>query len=212
MVTYISSWARQVIVSVVIAIILEMILSPNSKSTKYIKTVIGIYVVYAIIAPGLNLIGGKNLNFTNIDYENYFASSEIYQNLESNVEKIENHTFEETYKLNLKQDIENKLREKGFIVSNMKLEVDLEENSNKYGEIKEIEISLSKKGEEENKNQDNQIAINKITVGSSTKHNLLNEITSEEITSGEITKEDESIIKDFVNVEYGIERNKILIR
>ena len=54
MVTYISSWARQVIVSVVVAIILEMILSPNSKSTKYIKTVIGIYVVYAIIAPGLN--------------------------------------------------------------------------------------------------------------------------------------------------------------
>ena len=66
MITYISSWARQVIVSVVVAIILEMILSPNSKSTKYIKTVIGIYVVYTIIAPGLKLIGGKNLDFSNI--------------------------------------------------------------------------------------------------------------------------------------------------
>ena len=132
MITYISSWARQVIVSVVVAIILEMILSPNSKSTKYIKTVIGIYVVYTIIAPGLKLIGGKNLDFANIDYENYLTSSEIYQNLESSVEKIETNNFEETYKLNLKQDMENKLREKGYIVSNIKLEVNLEENNEQY--------------------------------------------------------------------------------
>lgn len=150
MITYISSWARQVIVSVVVAIILEMILSPNSKSTKYIKTVIGIYVVYTIIAPGLKLIGGKNLDFGNIDYENYLTSSEIYQNLESSVEKIETNNFEETYKLNLKQDMENKLREKGYIVSNIKLEVNLEENSETYGRIENIELNISKSVNEGN--------------------------------------------------------------
>ena len=150
MITYISSWARQVIVSVVVAIILEMILSPNSKSTKYIKTVIGIYVVYTIIAPGLKLIGGKNLDFANIDYENYLTSSEIYQNLESSVEKIETNNFEETYKLNLKQDMENKLREKGYIVSNIKLEVNLEENNETYGRIENIELNISRNVNEDN--------------------------------------------------------------
>ncbi len=201
MVTYLSSWARQVIVSVVVAIILEMILSPNSKSTKYIKTVIGIYIVYAIIAPALNLIGGKNLDFSNIDYENYFASSDIYQNLESSVEKIETNSFEETYKLNLKQDMENKLREKGFIVSNIKLEVDVKENSEQYGTIKEIQIGLSKKEQDNNENAENQIAINKITVG-----------TSSARPKGNLTQEEESEIKTFLNQEYGIDNKHILIK
>lgn len=205
MVTYISSWARQVIVSVVVAIILEMILSPNSKSTKYIKTVIGIYVVYAIIAPGLNLIGGKKLNFSNIDYENYFTSSDIYQNLESSVEEIENETFEETYKLNLKQDIENKLRDKGFIVSNIKLQVNLEEDSKNYGQIEQIEISLSKKGEDKNQNDinENKISINKIDVGDNVTRPKNKE---------NITQEEEIIIREFIIEEYGIEKNNILIR
>lgn len=203
MVAYISSWARQVIVSVVIAIILEMILSPDSKSTKYIKTVIGIYVVYAIIAPGLNLIGGKNLNFSSIDYENYFTKSDIYQNLEINVEKIENENFEETYKLNLRQDIENKLEQKGYAVINMNLKVNLKENNEEYGTIEEIEINLSKKiNNVEEDTENNEISVNKIKVGNTntTKH------------EGNITDEEESEIKDFINQEYGIDRNKIFIK
>lgn len=203
MITYISSWARQVIVSVVVAIILEMILSPNSKSTKYIKTVIGIYVVYTIIAPGLKLIGGKNLDFANIDYENYLTSSEIYQNLESSVEKIETNNFEETYKLNLKQDMENKLREKGYIVSNIKLEVNLEENSEQYGRIENIELNISKKvNEDNNENEKNEIAVNKIKIGEQTNSTIKRQLTEEE----------EREIKMFMSEEYGINNKQISIR
>ncbi len=202
MITYISSWARQVIVSVVVAIILEMILSPNSKSTKYIKTVIGIYVVYTIIAPGLKLIGGKNLDFGNIDYENYLTSSEIYQNLESSVEKIETNNFEETYKLNLKQDMENKLREKGYIVSNIKLEVNLEENSETYGRIENIELNISKSvNEGNNENEKNEIAVNKIKIGEQTNSTIKKELTEEE----------EREIKMFMSEEYGINNKQISI-
>lgn len=203
MITYISSWARQVIVSVVVAIILEMILSPNSKSTKYIKTVIGIYVVYTIIAPGLKLIGGKKLDFANIDYENYLTSSEIYQNLESSVEKIETNNFEETYKLNLKQDMENKLREKGYIVSNIKLEVNLEENNEQYGRIENIELNISKKANEDNnENEKNEIAVNKIKIGEQTNSTIKRQLTEEE----------EREIKMFMSEEYGINNKQISIR
>ncbi len=203
MITYISSWARQVIVSVVVAIILEMILSPNSKSTKYIKTVIGIYVVYTIIAPGLKLIGGKNLDFANIDYENYLTSSEIYQNLESSVEKIETNNFEETYKLNLKQDMENKLREKGYIVSNIKLEVNLEENNETYGRIKNIELNISRNvNEDNNENEKNEIAVNKIKIGEQINSTIKKELTEEE----------EREIKMFMSEEYGINNKQISIR
>lgn len=203
MITYISSWARQVIVSVVIAIILEMILSPNSKSTKYIKTVIGIYVVYTIIAPGLKFIGGKNLDFANIDYENYLTSSDIYQNLESSVEKIETNNFEETYKLNLKQDMENKLREKGYIVSNIKLEVNLEENNETYGRIENVELNISKSvNEGNNENEKNEIAVNKIKIGEQISSTIKKELTEEE----------EREIKMFMSEEYGINNKQISIR
>ena len=202
MITYISSWARQVIVSVVIAIILEMILSPNSKSTKYIKTVIGIYVVYTIIAPGLKFIGGKNLDFANIDYENYLTSSDIYQNLESSVEKIETNNFEETYKLNLKQDMENKLREKGYIVSNIKLEVNLEENNETYGRIENVELNISKSvNEGNNENEKNEISVNKIKIGEQTNSTIKKELTEEE----------EREIKMFMSEEYGINNKQISI-
>ena len=203
MITYISSWARQVIVTVVIAIILEMILSPNSKSTKYIKTVIGIYVVYTIVAPGLRLIGGKNLDFANIDYENYLTSSDIYQNLEKDVGKIETDSFEETYKLNLKQDMENKLREKGYIVSNIKLEVNLEENNEQYGRIENIELNISKKANEDNnENEKNEIAVNKIKIGEQTNSTIKRQLTEEE----------EREIKMFMSEEYGINNKQISIR
>lgn len=201
MVTYISSWARQIIVSVVVAIILEMVLSPNSKSTKYIKTVIGIYVLYTIVAPGLKLIGGDNIDFSNINYESYLTSSEIYQNLENSVVKIENDNFEETYKLKLKQDIETKLREKGFSVNNIKLEVNLEETSEDYGRINEMQISVSKKDKNESQNTANEISVNKITIGEGTKTSTRN-----------ITQEEESEIKEFIIGEYGIDKNNLLIR
>ncbi len=195
MVTYISSWARQIIVSVVIAIILEMILSPNSKNTKYIKTVIGIYVVYSIIAPGISLVGGNLIDFSNIDYENYFANSEIYQNIEESINDIENDSFEEKYKLNLKQDIENKLREKNYIVSNIDLKINLE-SGEEYGRIESIEISLSKG---DSKEEEEKILINKINIGNTNNQN-------------KITKTEEEDIKSFINQEYGVEINSISLK
>lgn len=193
MVTYISSWARQVILAVIVAIILEMILSPNSKTTKYIKTVIGIYVMYAIIAPGLNLIGGNKIDFSNFDYESYFSNTDIYQEMEDNVNKISENNFKESYELNLKQDIENKLNKMGFEVSSIKMNIELNEESDEYGIIKDIKIGLSKKEEK------SEISVDKITVGEETKK------------ESKISEKEESEIKMFLNQEYGIDYDNIEI-
>lgn len=55
MINNISSWAEQLIIAVIIATILEIIL-PKGNSKKYIKTIIGIYILYTIISPVLNFI------------------------------------------------------------------------------------------------------------------------------------------------------------
>lgn len=73
MISFISSWAEQIIVAVIIATIIEMIL-PNGNSKKYIKVVIGIYVLFTILSPILGKI--TNIDFNNIDYDKYFGDLE----------------------------------------------------------------------------------------------------------------------------------------
>ena len=46
----ISTWSRGIVISVIITIVIEMIL-PDNNSKKYIKIVLGIFVVYSIISP-----------------------------------------------------------------------------------------------------------------------------------------------------------------
>ena len=193
MFTYISSWARQIILAVVVGILLEMILSPNSKNTKYIKTVIGIYVVYTIVLPGINLINGEKIDFSNIDYEKYFANTDIYTEMKENINEVAEKNFKESYELKLKQDIENKLYKKGFVVSSIKLEIELNPDNEAYGTIKEMKIGISKK--EETKQE---IVVNKVTVG-------------EKEEKSTISENEKSEIKEFLKQEYGIDNKNIII-
>ena len=192
MVTYISSWARQIILAVIVGIILEMILSPKSKNTKYIKTVIGIYVMYTIIVPVMNLINGEEIDFSNIDYEKYFTNTDIYMEMEENIKEVADNNFKESFELNLKQDIENKLNKKGFIVSSVKLQIELNEKSEEYGSIKEIEIGVSKK---EKVNE--EIVVNKVNIEEQEESNILSE-------------KEENNIKEFLRQEYGTDNIIIL--
>jgi stage III sporulation protein AF len=192
MVTYISSWARQIILAVIVGIILEMILSPKSKNTKYIKTVIGIYVMYTIIVPVMNLINGEEIDFSNIDYEKYFTNTDIYMEMEENIKEVADNNFKESFELNLKQDIENKLNKKGFIVSSVKLQIELNEKSEEYGSIKEIKIGVSKK---EKVNE--EIVVNKVNIEEQEESNILSE-------------KEENNIKEFLRQEYGTDNIIIL--
>ena len=50
MINFMSSWAEQIVLAVIVATIIEMIL-PKSKNKKYIQMVIGVYVLFNIISP-----------------------------------------------------------------------------------------------------------------------------------------------------------------
>ena len=50
MISFMSSWAEQIVLAVIVATIIEMIL-PQNKNRKYIQMVIGIYVLFNIISP-----------------------------------------------------------------------------------------------------------------------------------------------------------------
>lgn len=67
MIENISSWAEQIIVAVIIATLIEMIL-PNGNNKKYVKAVIGVYILFTIISPIFKK--GTTLDFDKRDYEN----------------------------------------------------------------------------------------------------------------------------------------------
>ena len=71
MVAFFSSWAQGIIVAVIVATIVELLL-PNGSSKKYVKVVVGIYILFSIIAPVVNKFANQDINaeiFTLDKYE-----------------------------------------------------------------------------------------------------------------------------------------------
>ena len=88
MINFISSWAEQIVLAVVIATIIELIL-PKNKNRKYIQMVIGVYVLFNIISP---IIKNKEaISVENYDIGQYQTNStyEIDQSsMDARIEKI----------------------------------------------------------------------------------------------------------------------------
>ena len=65
MVSFINSWAQGIILAIIIATIIEIVL-PDGKNKKYIKTIIGIYVLFSIIYPIITKISNKQINLNSV--------------------------------------------------------------------------------------------------------------------------------------------------
>lgn len=169
MIENISIWAEQIIVAVIIATLIEMIL-PTGNNKKYIKAVIGVYILFTIISPIFN--GKLSLNTNEIDYENYLKNSESYQTMSESLTSHNDQSIEEIYIANLKQDMKQKLKEKGYDTNNITIKLDFE-NEQTYGRVTEIYLNVSNlKEEEQEKTSDISInTINKVNIGNIRRRN-----------------------------------------
>lgn len=84
MINDITKWASGIIIAVIIATIIEMIL-PEGSSKKYIKVVIGVYILFTIISPVVSKFTGKTVAVSDIidlnQYIDYLKKKEKTQNL-----------------------------------------------------------------------------------------------------------------------------------
>ncbi len=62
MVLFLRNWCEQIIISIFISIIIEMLI-PAGNIKKYVKVVVGIYIMFVILNPIIS-------NIQNIDFEN----------------------------------------------------------------------------------------------------------------------------------------------
>lgn len=197
MVTAISSWAEQIIIAIMIATIFEMIL-PDCKNKKYVKTVIGLYILFTILSPIIKNFSNGNISFASQEYSkeiNEISSS--YKKFDS----VTNDNIQETYILSLKQDIQGKLNKKGYIAAIINIEIE-KENEELYGQINKLYISVSKKPQEEKKSN-NSISVNKIQIENTTNNTT---VINPKINDKEIKE-----LKEYLSSEYGVEIDNIKI-
>ena len=207
LIEWISSWAQQVIVAVIIAILIEMIL-PNGNNKKYIKTVIGIYVLFVILSPIVSKVANVETSFSKFNYEDYLKNDEIYSTMSNNLSNKVDADIQQTYITSLKQDIKIKLDQIGFIVSNINVQINLKDEK-QYGTIEYMTISVIKKIEENEEiesNNKNIIVINQV-------NNVSIQDNKQEIIkkADNITASEERQIKEFLKEEYGIKKENITI-
>lgn len=183
MIDFLSSWGQGIIVAVIIGTIIEMIL-PEGSSKKYIKVVIGIYILFTIISPFIQKFSGSKLSAENIlnteKYEKMMAKGRntISQKLEDNNSR----TIKDIYTENLKTDIKAKLKEKGYEAESIYLRVSDDGNYT----IEKLQIKLlatenKNNGNTENKKVEiNSVNVEKIEIDGDGKTNSVEENESRE--------------------------------
>lgn len=150
-----SSWVKGLGLAIVIVSILEMIL-PNNKTKKYIRMVMGIYVLFTIISP---FIKNQDIFRQNqLDLESYVTKETSTTIDQSSMDE----RIQELYKQELEKDIVKKLKEKNYEVTSCKVKVQIGETEEET-QISKIKLKV-KKSQEENEEQEEQNLENKIVI------------------------------------------------
>ena len=141
MLAFITSWAQSIIVSVIIATIIEMLL-PNNSNGKYVKVVIGVFVLFTIMSPMVNKFKGNNVDAFG-DLDSYIENAENDCVQASDISFNNEEAIKLMYEENLKIDIKSKINQKGYIVGDVKLGI----LDNDEYTLDKIEVKISGKSE-----------------------------------------------------------------
>lgn len=205
MISWISSWAQGIIISVIIASIIEMIL-PDGSCKKYIKVVIGVFVLFTIVAPVINKFTNNSLNMASIiDFDKYSDSKEV---VSTNLEENNNFNIKQMYETNLKVDIKSKIKSKGFEVQDINLKISDDEEYR----IESIDITISgeivNEEDEEKSSKSNVIgivdSIEKVSIELSNK-------TTKQEKEYQISNKDANSLKEYLSNTYDIKTKNIFI-
>lgn len=197
MINFINSWAQGIILAVIIATIIEIIL-PEGKNKKYVKTVIGIYILFTIIYPLINKFTKLNINTL---IENTTKQMSTYQ--ENNSLKIDTDKYiESTYKKKIEEDIKNKANEKNLNITFLNVYIETEDE-NRYGMLNNLVMKVEK-GKTNQKNSNTVNQIKEVNISKNAQNN-------ETIENKTVTEKEINEFKEYINATYYLEKEKIHI-
>ncbi len=198
MIKFINSWAQGIILAVIIATIIEIIL-PEGKNKKYVKTVIGVYILFTIIYPLINKFTKTNINTL---IENTTKQMSTYQ--ENNSLKIDTDKYiESTYKKKIEEDIRKRANEKNLNITLLNVYIETEDE-NRYGMLNSLVMKVEKKETSKKNNDVNQIK--EINISKNVQNNEIIENKDKTVTEKEVNE-----FKEYINATYYLEKEKIHI-
>lgn len=213
MINFLSSWVKNLCLALIVVSILEMLL-PNNKTKKYVKMVMGLYILFSIIEPFIE--NSNELKFNVEDLYNQYSVETLAESENVNQKSMDSR-LDELYKQKLENDIVQKLDEEGYVVEDCDVKAHI--SSNDTG-IELITIKIKKKKDNSNENDENQSnetmnieekivneiqKIQKVEINvSKNQDNSSDESTQSEQQNQNITKNDIKIVKQFLIKEYGV--------
>ncbi len=200
MIDYFSEWTQNLTLAIVIVSLFEMLL-PNNKTKKYIKVVMGLYILFNIISPFVK-------NDFSIQLENIVENSKSQTTSTEAVDQTSMDTrLKQICKEELEKDIKQKIEGQGYIVESCKVDIKIEEQT----EIEKITLKVKKENktnEEKENNKEEQEKQNDI------QQKLVKEVQKiKKVQIGETKKnsneqnlstQDISNIKNFLIKEYEV--------
>ena len=202
-------WAQGIIVAVIVSTIIEMLL-PNNSNGKYVKVVIGMFVLFTIISPVINRFKGNNK--TDVDADNLIKDYQK-QTLETssrNTSLNNEDAIKRMYEENLKIDIKSKVNQKGYTIGEIKLEI----LDNGEYTLNKIEFKVNAKngqnsnGQGNNANNTTTIVENveniKVSLGGSRKDEKKEEKSI-------LSESEKRKLREYLSGVYEVKENNIVI-
>lgn len=208
MINWITNWAEAIIIAVVIATIIEMIL-PEGNCKKYIKVVIGVYILFTIISPVITKFTGKTVSVSDlIDLSKYVDEVKEKEKSQNLLAQNNETNIKDMYISNLKTDIKSKLKGKGYTTQNINLDVSNDENYT----LNKIYLSVSKIDENEEADNTQTNEISKIETVNEVNVSISNEVASTENKKEKdsLSTSDKKKIKEYLSSVYEIQEKNIV--
>ena len=191
---------------------------PEGSSKQYIKVVIGVYILFTIISPVVSKFTGKSIAVSDIiDLNQYISDFKEKEKIQNSLQEDSSANIRDIYIGNLKSDIQNKLKIKGYNTTKIELDVGYDDNYtlNKISltvtKIKEKENSENK--EENNINNTVISSVNDININVSNQNinNTVQDNASSNNTKSSLSSSDKKKIKEYLSEVYEINERSILI-
>ena len=215
---WISDWAGGIIIAVIIGTVIEMIL-PEGRRKKYIKGVIGVYVVFTIVTPVITKFTGETVEVSDIlDLDTYIKEAEESTKIQNTIENDNQSSIMEMYSSGLKTDMKAKIEAKGYTVNS--IEIDIADDESYV--IKAIRLEVEEVNEEEieetNEEIVNQIetvdSVNKVEISitnDSTSNTTVEKETSKDNSRSSISYTKRKELKEYLSGVYEVNENNITI-
>ena len=204
--SFVSSWAQGIIVAVIVATIIEMLL-PNNGNGKYVKVVVGVFVLFSIVSPVVSKFKGGGSS-SSIDFDSYIEGSTDDAVQVSSISLDNDEAIRKMYEENLKIDIKSKISQKGYEVGEISLGI----SNNEEYILNKIEFKVIAKNDGINQNGNLQnvttivenIENIKISLGGSGKDEKQEETSV-------ISESEKRKLKEYLSSVYEVDESNILV-